>query len=464
MLSGGGTLGKMLAIGVVPVPRDYDGDGKSDPATYTPSSGAWSALLSGGGTYTATNGKAGDVPVPADYNGDGRADPVVFRPSSGLWTGPYNGATGTYSKTLGQNGDVPTPGYYDNNAVVDPGVYRPGPGTWLATLSGGGSKRLDGLGINGDVPVQKRPELPGAPVTTSGPPRRRATRSSTASGHTVQLHGVNHSGPEYACIQGWGIFDGPSDDASVTAISSWNSNVVHIGLNEDCILGINGVQAAYAGANYMNAIVAYVNQLHAQGLYAEISLMWAAPGTQKAHDHPAILDADHSPAALKAIANAFKNDPNTIIGLQSEPHDDHVGLLEERRLVLLGRLHRARHAGRARRGPLAPARRTSSRRPGIDYANNLSQWLAEQARRDPLNQLMAEAHVYGGNACARRPASTATTRRWRQASRSQFGETGETYDDSSCGSTNIATFMNWADAHGVGYQAWVWDTWGNCGR
>ncbi|MGZ4275682.1 MAG: hypothetical protein ACXVFK_03350, partial [Solirubrobacteraceae bacterium] len=44
-----------------------------------------------------------------------------------------------------------------------------------------------------------------------------------------------------------------------------------------------------------------------------------------------------------------------------------------------------------------------------------------------------------------------------------FGETGETYDDSSCGGSNITTFMNWADAHGVGYQPWTWDTWGTCG-
>jgi endoglucanase len=22
--------------------------------------------------------------------------------------------------------------------------------------------------------------------------------------------------------------------------------------------------------------------------------------------------------------------------------------------------------------------------------------------------------------------------------------------------------LNWADAHGVGYEAWTWDTWGNC--
>src|SRR5204863_807854 len=111
------------------------------------------------------------------------------------------------------------------------------------------------------------------------------------------------------------------DDASVAAIKSWNANIVHIGLNEDCILGINGVPAAYSGSTYMNAIVAYVNKLHASGIYAEVSLMWAAPGTQQALDHPPILDADHAPAAWTAIANAFKGDPKTFFGLQSEPHD-----------------------------------------------------------------------------------------------------------------------------------------------
>ena len=35
-----------------------------------------------------------------------------------------------------------------------------------------------------------------------------------SSGLTVQVRGVNRSGTEYACIQGWGIFDGPSDAAS----------------------------------------------------------------------------------------------------------------------------------------------------------------------------------------------------------------------------------------------------------
>jgi hypothetical protein len=138
------------------VPRDYDGDGRTDVATWRPSTGAWQARLSGGGTYQATNGTSGDIPVPADYNGDRRADPVVFRPSSGSWAGPFNGATGAFSATLGQSGDVPIPGYYDANVAVDPAVFRPSTGTWIA-----GSKRFDGLGVPGDVAIQKRPALAG---------------------------------------------------------------------------------------------------------------------------------------------------------------------------------------------------------------------------------------------------------------------------------------------------------------
>ncbi len=281
-----------------------------------------------------------------------------------------------------------------------------------------------------------------------------------ASGAVVHLHGVNRSGPEFACIQGWGIFDGPSDDASVTAIKSWKSNVVHIGLNEDCILAINGVPSAYAGANYMNAIVAYVNKLHAQGLYAEVSLMWAASGMQQAQDHPPILDADHAPAALKAIANAFKNDPKTFIGLQSEPHAITWACWKNG-----GSSCSVGYTALGMQGALDAVRSTGATNvvtaSGIDYANNLSQWLANKPS-DPLNQLMAEAHVYGKNACA---STTCFNTDYAPVAKSVpmvFGETGETYGASSCASTNTSTFMNWADAHSVGYEAWIWETWGNC--
>jgi endoglucanase len=282
-----------------------------------------------------------------------------------------------------------------------------------------------------------------------------------ANGNLVRLHGVNYSGPEYACIQGWGIFDGPSDDASVTAIKSWNANIVRMGLNEDCVLGINGVQPAYAGANYLGAIKSFVDRLHAQGLLAEISLFWAAPGAQKATDQPPILDADHSGAAWTRIAQTFAGDPKTILNLEGEPHDItwscwknggsacSVGYAA---LGMQSALDTVRAAGWS--GPVSLS--------GIDYANNLGQWLTYKPT-DSLNQLMAEAHVYGKNTCASTACFDTTFAPVAASVPLNFGETGETYDDSSCGSSNTSAFMSWADAHKVGYLAWTWDTWGTCG-
>jgi hypothetical protein len=276
----------------------------------------------------------------------------------------------------------------------------------------------------------------------------------------VHLHGVNYSGTEFACIQGWGIFDGPSDDAMVAALTTWHINVVHIGLNEDCILGINGVDPAYSGANYMNAITDFVDRLHAHGIYAEVSLMWAAPGDQQALDHPPILDADHAPAALEAIANAFMDDPNTFFGLQSEPHDIGWACWQSG-----GSSCSVGYTALGMQGALDAIRSTGSTNPvtasGIDWANNLSQWLSHEPS-DPLGQLMAEAHVYGGNTCD--TISCFDTNYAPVAAHVPvvFGETGETYDASSCDTTNINAFFVWADAHGVGYEPWTWDTWGNC--
>jgi thermitase len=164
VLSGGGSKTATFgAPGDVPVPRDYDGDGKTDFGIYRPKDtnlSLWYALLSGGGTYQIYFGVRDDIPVPGDYNGDGKAEAVIYRPTNGLWYGPLSGG-GLFQLALGDPTDVPIPGYYDNNQTEDPAIYRPSTGLWFAALSGGGAARVDGLGQPGDVPVQKRPALAG---------------------------------------------------------------------------------------------------------------------------------------------------------------------------------------------------------------------------------------------------------------------------------------------------------------
>jgi len=298
-------------------------------------------------------------------------------------------------------------------------------------------------------------------------------------GNVIHLQGVNRSGTEYACVQGWGIFDGPNDAASVAAIATWNVNVVRVLLNEDCWLNINGINQQYAGANYINAIVNYVNLLHQHGMYAEVSLMWGAPGAYQATYQPAAPDEDHSPKMWSSMAATFKNDPNVILAPWGETTvgwkcfmkkgcDNEATYGPSNAFYQTAPMQQAvnlmRKAGY--RGVISV--------PCIDYANACgkidgqdydgSTWLKSRPK-DPEHQLIAEAHVYGKNLCDTESCFNSSMRPITKVAPMIFGETGETYDGSDCYPNYIPTFMNWADANGVGYEAWTWDAWSSqqCG-
>jgi endoglucanase len=336
--------------------------------------------------------------------------------------------------------------------------------------------------------------MPSTPRAPAAAPRRPAAgEPSTTSldgisvqgnrlvdgaGHTVQLHGVNRSGTEYACVQGWGIFDGPSDAASVAAIASWHADIVRIPLNEDCWLGINGVAASYSGANYRNAVVAYVNLLHRYGMYAELSLIWAAPGTYQATYQPDAPDEDHSPAMWASLAATFKHDPDVVLAPWGETTtgwtcfmktgcDNQATYGPSNQPYQTASMQQAVNVmrGAGYRGVISV--------PCIDYANMCgtlpdgsdydgSTWLQSRPS-DPDHQLIAEAHVYGKNLCDTVACLDSSMAPIARSVPLVFGETGETYDASDCGPSYVTTFIDWADTHGVGYEAWTWDTWGGCG-
>jgi hypothetical protein len=71
------------SLGDVPVPSDYDGDGRADVAVWRSTDGRWYVIRSSDGAQSAVQWGAaslGDIPVPADYDGDGRTAFAVFRP------------------------------------------------------------------------------------------------------------------------------------------------------------------------------------------------------------------------------------------------------------------------------------------------------------------------------------------------------------------------------------------------
>ena len=312
------------------------------------------------------------------------------------------------------------------------------------------------------------PLRPPAAIASAAPPviHVAGNRLVDAYGTTVRLLGVNRSGTEYACIQGWGIFDGPSDAASVQAMAAWHINAVRVPLNEDCWLGINGVAAAYGGAAYQQAVEQYVTQLHQAGLIAILDLHWAAPGATRATGQLPMADADHAPAFWSSVATAFKTDASVVFDLFNEPFLDtgNASTSDPWACWLNGcTVNPGNGVGAAwtsagMQALVNAVRGTGATQPimagGLAWSNDLSGWLAHRPA-DSAGQLAASLHMYQFNTCGDVNCWVSQVAPVAAAVPVVTGELGET----DCAGAFISAFMNWADSSGVSYVGWTWDTW-----
>jgi endoglucanase len=301
-------------------------------------------------------------------------------------------------------------------------------------------------------------------------PRLHVSGNRLVNGHgrPVLLHGVNRSGTEFMCVQGHGIFDGPTDQASVSAMKSWGVNAVRIPLNEACWNGESYVDPAYAGANYQDAIKAYVNLVNANGMVAILDLHW----TDGRYTGPYSLCASAQARCLKpmpdaaqaipfwtSVARAFKGNNAVIFDLFNEPFPERAGHSQTAGWQCWLRGGSCPGIGYPVAGmqALVNAVRSAGAQNvilvgGLAYANDLSGWLSNRPA-DPGHNLAASWHSYNFNACSNLSCWTSVVAPVIAQVPLVAGEIGE----NGCTSSYISALMNWLDSQSASYLAWAWN-------
>jgi endoglucanase len=292
----------------------------------------------------------------------------------------------------------------------------------------------------------------------------------SSDGADVVLHGVDRSGTEFECVQNHGIFDGPSTQASITAMKRWKVNAVRVPLNEACWNGESYVNPSYADANYRAAIKSYVKMLNSNGLVVILDLHWSdgiytgkstGCDSAKAVCEKPMPDAAESMPFWSSVAATFKGDNAVIFDLLNEPYPD----------AALPNWTAAWECWRDGGSSCAPGipyrvagmqtlinviRATGATNVimlgGLNFANDLSGWLKYEPI-DPDHNLVASWHSYNFNGCRALAC-------WASELSQVFtkvpviaGEIGET----DCSDGYIDSLMPWLDANSVGYLGWAWN-------
>ncbi len=292
----------------------------------------------------------------------------------------------------------------------------------------------------------------------------------------MTLHGVDMSGTESVCAQNWSTdpFGGQPEDSAATfaAMRSWNINAVRVPLNEDCWLGINGVEIG--GSAYQSAIVQLVNDLQAAGFYVILDLHWNAPGTQIALSQNPAPDEDHSPAFWSGVASTFGGYGSVLLDLYNEPYFYWTTSGENEWQCLWQGCTLTQYVTGGSPYTVTTNWTTAGfdqlttdiRNAGasnvimagcVDWANDCSDWASSFAQWGSGDaNTVVSWHSYPGESCDTQSCWNSVIAPLATERPVVIGETG----DSSAGpETYLPTFLPWASAHGLSFLAWTWNAW-----
>jgi endoglucanase len=290
------------------------------------------------------------------------------------------------------------------------------------------------------------------------------------NGNQVVLHGVDRSGTEYECVQGNGIFDGPSDQASITAMKSWGPvNAVRVPLNEACWNAESYVNSAYAGTNYINAIKAYVSLLNSNGIVAILDLHWtdglytgssSGCSSAEATCQKPMPDSAEAIPFWTSVANTFKGNDAVIFDLFNEPYAsraDNNNTTEGWQCWETGSPCTGISYPVAGMQQMVNAVRSTGANNvlmlgGEEYSNDLTGWLQYEPT-DPDHNLVASWHSYNFNTCSTQSCWTSQVAPVIASVPVVAGEIGE----NDCAGTYIDPLTTWLESENTSFLAWAWN-------
>jgi endoglucanase len=416
--------------------------------------------------------------LTAGWDGDWTQQGSQVTVTSVSWNG--NLTTGGGWTKIGANfsyrGDNAAPTAFTLNGVACNGGRTPSPSAAPSSASPTASASPTPQPSSASPSPTPSSPPPSSPGPAGSAPQLQVSGNELVSsgGQQVVLHGVDRPGFEYACVQGWGFYDGPVDQASVTAMKSVGVNAVRIPLNEACWNAESYVKPAFAGAAYQAAIKAYVSLLNANGIVAILDLHWsdgtytgnaAGCASEQATCQKPMPDSAQAVPFWSSVAQTFKGNDAVVFDLFNEPYPEQADNNNDAEGWQCWR-NGGSCAGigypvAGMQTLVSTVRGTGANNVimlgGLEWSDDLDGWLAHEPT-DPDHDLAASWHSYSFNACNNESCWNSQVAPVIAQVPVITGEMGET----DCADDYIDPLMTWLDAQKTSYLAWSWNTVESC--